>query len=164
VIVTGVHATKILFSNDSGGAPTARGIEVAEGVHLYEASPLAAKSLSNGGEPPRRRYFANREVIICGGSFNTPQLLMLSGIGDGAHLKKFGIEHLQGTDGEPISPVIDLPGVGLNLQDRYEVSVISELKEEFLTLKGISFEPGDTNDPARTEWLKSGTGLYTGEP
>ena len=161
VIVTGVHATKILFSNESGGAPTARGVEVAEGVHLYEASPLAAKNLSNGAEPPRRRYFANREVIICGGSFNTPQLLMLSGIGDGAHLKKFGIEQLQGTDGKPISPVIDLPGVGLNLQDRYEVSVISELKEEFLTLKGISFQPGDANDPARAEWLKSGTGLYS---
>jgi choline dehydrogenase-like flavoprotein len=91
VIKTGVHATRILFSQTPvADAPSARGIEVAVGEHLYEASPLAKKNLANSGDPPRRRYFANHEVIICGGSFNTPQLLMLSGIGDTGHLKDFG--------------------------------------------------------------------------
>lgn len=49
---------------------------------------------------------ANREVLVCGGAINSPQILMLSGIGPAAHLKEMGIE-----------VVVDLPGVGENLQD-----------------------------------------------
>jgi 4-pyridoxate dehydrogenase len=48
---------------------------------------------------------ASNEVIVCAGTFNSPQLLMLSGIGPAAHLREFGI-----------TPVVDLP-VGKNLQD-----------------------------------------------
>ncbi|MFK7801800.1 MAG: GMC family oxidoreductase, partial [Anaerolineae bacterium] len=57
-----------------------------------------------GGES--KSVQANKEVILCGGSINSPQLLMLSGIGPGAHLQEMGIETL-----------FDLPGVGQNLQD-----------------------------------------------
>ena len=53
-----------------------------------------------------RRAMAAREVILSGGVFNSPQLLMLSGIGPADHLRDMGIE-----------PVVDLPGVGRNLQD-----------------------------------------------
>ncbi len=49
---------------------------------------------------------ANREVLVCGGAINSPQILMLSGIGPADHLKSMGIEVL-----------LDLPGVGENLQD-----------------------------------------------
>lgn len=49
---------------------------------------------------------ANREVLICGGAINSPQILLLSGIGPADHLKAVGIE-----------VVVDLPGVGENLQD-----------------------------------------------
>lgn len=49
--------------------------------------------------------FADREVLLCGGSFNTPQLLMLAGIGPADHLRSLGI-----------APLVDLP-VGDNLQD-----------------------------------------------
>lgn len=52
------------------------------------------------------------EVILCGGAFNTPQLLQLAGIGDAEHLQSLGI-----------TPVVDLPGVGENLQDHLEVYV-----------------------------------------
>ena len=48
---------------------------------------------------------AEREVIVSAGTFNSPQLLMLSGIGPAAHLREMGIE-----------PLVDLP-VGKNLQD-----------------------------------------------
>jgi choline dehydrogenase-like flavoprotein len=160
VIVTGVHATKILFTKEKDNdPPCARGVEVVEGHHLYQASPLYS------GQAPDsaivRRYFAKNEVIICGGSFNTPQLLMLSGIGDEQHLKEHQIDKLAGIDGQPAYPVINLPGVGLNLQDRYEVSVIGQLNQDFVTLKDVSFVPGDPNDLARAEWFKSHTGLYT---
>ena len=52
------------------------------------------------------------EVILCGGAFNTPQLLQLSGIGDADHLRSVGVE-----------PVHHLPGVGENLQDHLEVYI-----------------------------------------
>jgi choline dehydrogenase-like flavoprotein len=160
IIVTGVHATKILFGKEKNGdPPCARGVEVVEGHHLYQASPLYSGQAP--GSAAVRRYFAKNEVIICGGSFNTPQLLMLSGIGNEQHLKEHQIEKLAGIDGKPAYPLINLPGVGLNLQDRYEVSVISQLNQDFVTLKGVSFVPGDPNDPSRDEWFKSHTGLYT---
>lgn len=49
---------------------------------------------------------ARREVILCAGAFHSPQLLMLSGIGDASALQDLGIQ-----------PLVDLPGVGANLQD-----------------------------------------------
>ncbi len=52
---------------------------------------------------------AAREVVLCGGAINSPQLLMLSGIGRADHLREHGIEVLH-----------DLPGVGRNLQDHFQ--------------------------------------------
>jgi choline dehydrogenase len=61
---------------------------------------------SNGGE--KRTARAASEVILCGGTVNSPQLLMLSGIGPAAHLARHEIPVLH-----------DLPGVGQSLQDHY---------------------------------------------
>lgn len=61
---------------------------------------------------------ASQEVIVCGGAINSPQLLMLSGIGDRHHLEEFGI---------PL--VKDLPGVGRNLQEHLRVFVAHLSKE-----------------------------------
>ncbi|MGH7068287.1 MAG: GMC family oxidoreductase, partial [Acetobacteraceae bacterium] len=54
-----------------------------------------------------------REVILSGGAVNSPQLLMLSGVGPAADLAAFGI---------PL--VIDMPGVGQSLQDHYQVRIV----------------------------------------
>ena len=66
----------------------------------------------------RSRVARGTEIISCGGAFNTPQLLQLSGIGDGAQLASLGID-----------VVVDLPGVGENLQDHLEVYIQYTCKE-----------------------------------
>ena len=60
--------------------------------------------------PTSEEVFATREVILCGGAINTPQLLMLSGIGAADDLRTCGID-----------VVHDLPGVGANLQEHPDV-------------------------------------------
>jgi choline dehydrogenase len=64
------------------------------------------------------------EVILCGGAFNTPQLLQLSGVGNAADLQALGI-----------APVVDLPGVGENLQDHLEVYI------QYACTKPVSVAP-----------------------
>ena len=63
------------------------------------------------------KVFANKEVIVSAGSINSPQLLMLSGIGPAKHLNELGI-----------NVVKNLPGVGKNLQDHLETYVQQECK------------------------------------
>ena len=77
---------------------------------------------------------------------------MLSGVGPRAELERFGI---------PV--VADLPGVGENLQDRYEIGVVSEFLRDFTLLKGATFAlPGDAGpDPFMKQWEKDGTGVYS---
>lgn len=71
---------------------------------LFEGKRASGVEFSQGGET--RVLHARRECILSAGALQSPQLLMLSGIGDGAELQRYGI------------PVIhDLPGVGKNLQD-----------------------------------------------
>ena len=63
------------------------------------------------------KIYANKEVILSGGAINSPQLLMLSGVGDANHLKEKGI-----------NVVNDLKGVGKNLQDHLETYIMQECK------------------------------------
>ncbi len=136
-------ATRILFE----GA-RAVGVEILEGHHLYKADPQATGDIASAR---KRQITASREVILCGGAYNSPQLLMLSGVGPRAHLEQFGI---------PV--VVDLPGVGANLQDRYEIGVASQFARSFELLNGATFLPPDPKgQPDRffAEWEK-GTGIY----
>ncbi|MEC7489860.1 MAG: GMC family oxidoreductase N-terminal domain-containing protein [Pseudomonadota bacterium] len=83
-------------------------------TRAHAARVLMNRTTATGVEYFRRgkklQAIADEEVILCGGVFNTPQLLMLSGVGPASHLAKFGIECLA-----------DLP-VGKNLQDHLVVS------------------------------------------
>ena len=70
---------------------------------------------------------ARREVILAGGAINSPQLLQLSGIGDGALLQRHGI-----------AVAHDLPGVGENLQDHYVVGARYRLKPGTVSINETS--------------------------
>src|SRR5690606_26241513 len=87
-----------------------------------------------------------REVILAAGAFNTPQLLMLSGIGPRDQLNALGI-----------GIRVELPGVGKNLQDRYEVGVVHRMRREHELLRQVALRRGD---PEFAEW-SAGHGLYT---
>jgi len=137
-------ATRVIFDDDQ----RAVGVECLEGAHLYRADPAA-----DGVAPAvAKTYRCTREVILAGGTFNTPQLLMLSGIGPKAHLEEHGI-----------TCRLDRPGVGQNLQDRYEVGVVSEMLRDFVMLSGATFKPpaeGEPGDECFQEW-QQGKGVYT---
>ena len=130
-------ATRVLFDD----AHRAVGVEYLKGERLYRA---CADPGAHPGEV--RQAKAAREVILAGGAFNTPQLLMLSGVGPRETLQAHGI---------PLR--IDLPGVGRNLQDRYEVGVVNRLACDWSVLKGARFE---RDDPLYRDWADERSGMY----
>ncbi|TXS96113.1 GMC oxidoreductase [Parahaliea maris] len=95
-VVTGMLARRLLLDANR-----------VSGVELQSDSPRSAGPLVIN---------ANREVILCGGAINSPQLLELSGIGNGELLSSLGIDVIR-----------DAPGVGENLQDHLTVNVLQGL-------------------------------------
>jgi choline dehydrogenase len=131
-------ATKVVFDGNN----RAVGVEYLRGEKLYRACPRPSQHPGD-----LRRVYASNEVILAGGAFNTPQLLMLSGIGPHAALERYGIKVR-----------VDLPGVGRNLQDRYEVAVVNRMNfPEWQVYKGVRFSPGD---PQFRQWEVCRSGIY----
>ena len=129
-------ATRVIFEENR-----AVGVEYLKGARTYRAHVPPS---DERGE--KREARASREVILCGGTYNTPQLLMLSGIGPREHLEEHGIPVL-----------VDSPGVGCNLQDRYEIGVVYRMNfKEWWVLKDARFHVGD---PQYQAWQK-GQGVY----
>jgi choline dehydrogenase len=87
-------------------------VELGALVHkvLFESTRAVGVRYEQGGLV--HDVFAEAEVVICGGAFNSPQILLLSGVGPRQELKQHGVDS-----------VIDLPGVGKGLQDHIAVSV-----------------------------------------
>ena len=132
-------AARLLFDENN----RALGVEYLFGERLYRAHSQV--SIEPG---ETRTVYASKEVIVAGGAFNSPQLLMLSGIGPRQKLEEFGI---------PVR--VDLPGVGKNLQDRYEVSVVNRMKfPEWHVYKHARFS---ADDPQYRQWRRCRTGVYT---
>jgi choline dehydrogenase-like flavoprotein len=118
------------------------GVEYQKGPRLYAADPHAS-----GASAPAITVTPRRDVILAGGAFNTPQLLMLSGIGDPAVLARHGIQ-----------PRVNLPGVGRNLQDRYEVGVVYRMRQPWDMLRDATFTSADRQ---YRDWSSSRKGVYT---
>jgi choline dehydrogenase len=102
-VVTGAHATRVVIENQR-----------ATGVAFHR-----------DGQAEQTR--ATKEVLLAGGSVNSPQLLMLSGIGPADELKRAGVRTIH-----------DLPGVGKNLQDHPMLSV------GYVCKKRVSLDTAET--------------------
>jgi choline dehydrogenase len=93
----------------------------------------------------RREVFrAAREVVLCGGAVNTPQLLLLSGIGPAAELRALGID-----------VVVDAPNVGRNLQDHVAVGTV------FHANAPISYFDADKRPAVIARWLLGRRGPFS---
>ncbi|RFU28350.1 hypothetical protein B7463_g8005, partial [Scytalidium lignicola] len=140
-------ATKIVF-DQSGPVPKASGGEFLSGRSLYSADPRHTSTTAPNG---KGTVSVTREVIISAGTFNTPQLWKLSGVGSAAELEQFNI---------PV--VVDLPGVGTGMQDRYEVSVIAESQVDFEMFNGCTLLQ-TSDDPCLLQWENNHTspGIYS---
>lgn len=142
-IRTNCLATKVDFDT-SGPTPSATGVSFLDGTGLYRAD----KRSGNAAPGIPGSATASREVIVAGGTYNSPQLLKLSGVGPAAELEQFGI------------PVVkDLPGVGSNLQDHYEVAVQGETNSNFAVLDGCTFD-WQQPDECLEQW-EAGTAAIT---
>src|SRR5690606_13305551 len=103
---------------------------------LFEGNKAVGIELSHKGGP-LQRIGANREVILSAGAIQSPQILMLSGIGPVEQLKK-----------HDIAVVKALAGVGQNLQDHLQLRLMYEVSK-----------PITNNDQLRTVWGKGKIGL-----
>ena len=121
-VATNALATRVLFDNRR-----AVGVE-------YEQN----------GE--RHRANANGEIVLSGGAINSPQLLMLSGVGPAAHLKNQGID-----------VVHELAGVGANLHEHACVTIQAEVTETTLNVERNPFKLARYG----AQWLFDGAGPLT---
>jgi len=123
-------------------------LEVVQGALttrvLLEGRRAVGIEIRRGAET--RRVFADREVILCGGTYNSPQLLMLSGIGQAGELRRLGIR-----------PQVDLHGVGANLSEHVRAGL------QFATREPVSFLRELRVDRVAwsvLRWLIFGTGTF----
>lgn len=124
-IITGAHATRILLEKKR-----------AVGVEYWQ-----------DGE--HKQLKCTREVLLSAGAFQSPQLLMLSGIGPHAHLVQNGIATLH-----------DLPGVGQNLHDHVDVVQVVNAPQA-TELFGLSFRGAWRAVKGVFEWRSRRTGMLT---
>ncbi len=86
-----------------------------ERVGFERRRAVTVETRDRSGTP--RTFLARKEIILTAGAFNTPKIMMLSGLGPAEHLRRHGIDTL-----------VNLPGVGANYQDHFQTLVAIELK------------------------------------
>jgi choline dehydrogenase len=115
----------VAYLNPVKSRPNLR-VEIRALTHrvLLEGKRAVGIEYSQNGALHQAR--ARKEVLLCGGSINSPQILQLSGIGPGGHLQSLGIEVKH-----------DLPGVGENLQDHIGGRIIHRCVDGTVTMNEI---------------------------
>ncbi len=142
------HSTAAAFIHPNLGRSN---LKVLTGAHtarlLFERRRASGAEYYQDGQT--RRVRARREVVLSGGAFGSPQILMASGIGPGAHLQTLGI-----------SPLLDAPGVGQNLQDHISALLIYRSPRNYDTF-GISPVGVARMAKAMWDWQRRRTGMIT---
>lgn len=125
VVMTDALVTRLIFDDRDPSRVT--GVE-----YMRERGAYRAAASTPHQDPARSQATVGRdgEVVLCAGAFNTPQILMLSGIGPKDELDRHGIAP---------HPTLHLPNVGTNLQDRYELSVAVEMRDQFDLLRDVDY-------------------------
>lgn len=165
-LTTSLHslASKVLLE-ECDGKPKAVGVEYIVGEGLYSAD--GRYDASSTGEV--KTVKARKEVIVSGGTFNTPQILKLSGVGPREELEELGI---------PV--VVDLPAVvrtflplktsltrlqGNFMQDNYEAPVHIRASLPWFAPPNFTCpRTFNDSDPCFPEWQANGTGQYSTSP
>ena len=122
MVRTGALATRLIVEGNR-----VRGVEYTVGTRVH-------------------RVHAEREVILSGGAYNTPQLLLLSGIGPADELKEAGV-----------TPLLDLPGVGRNLSDHPNYILSYELRGKAGLTRHLRM---DRAAMAATRWFVGRSGPF----
>ncbi|KAJ7245711.1 hypothetical protein C8J57DRAFT_758359 [Mycena rebaudengoi] len=131
VILTGYQVTKVNWNSTTKGAAVAGGVSFAASASSTVYKVNAAK-----------------EVILAGGTIGSPQVLQLSGVGPASLVTGLGIES-----------VIDLPGVGANLQDHLSTSLFLQATDDD-TWAALKYDK-TLWDEQLTIWREKGTGMWT---
>lgn len=132
VVLTGAHAEKITFKHDSDGLITANGVEYTQ-------------------QGEKHLVTAAKEVVLSAGALQSPKLLELSGIGNSQVLSKYNIEIL-----------VDLPGVGENLQDHLVCGVSYKAADWVETLDALLRQEPEAIAEAMAKYAENKTGAFTG--
>ncbi|MGE0417473.1 MAG: GMC family oxidoreductase, partial [Acetobacteraceae bacterium] len=143
-------STAVCYLNPVKHRPNLR-IEIHALTHKVLLDGKRATGIRYSQHGVMREAKARREVLLCGGSINSPQILQLSGIGPGGLLQDLGIEVLH-----------DLPGVGENLQDHIGGRIIYRCKPGTITMNEI-YHNWFRRIYAGAEWMLARKGpLMTG--
>jgi len=116
---------------------------------VFEGKRASGVEIEVDGEV--RVIAARKEVILSGGAINSPQLLMLSGVGPADHLREVGVTVER-----------DLPGVGENLQDHLDI--MARIRTRSSASLGYSLRSLPRNAYDITRWAMTGTGRFTVNP
>ncbi|KAI2870225.1 CAZyme family AA3 [Aspergillus niger] len=163
-IHSSVGSFSCLASIDSGGKRSNstsayyKPFELRQNLHVLTNS-LVEKILFDESKPPRaigvqyshdgvsKTFQARKEVILAAGAFQSPKILQLSGVGGAELLEKHGIDI-----------IVDLPGVGQNLQDHMVSYTAFQAKPEIETKDSLVRQEPEAIGQAMQEYAATGSG------
>jgi choline dehydrogenase len=117
-------------------------------IEIERGRAVAVQFRDSSGQ--MRRIAANQEIILAGGAYNSPQLMLLSGIGPAEELASHGIDIVH-----------NLPGVGMNLQDHPSVAMVLHAKREVTLTNSLRL---DRAGLAGLHWLLNRGGMIGDMP